>query len=491
MGKSQSASHSMSASSVAVPGATTQRGVRRRALQLSIGCSALAFSAFSCGGGLGDEDYVPAPRTVLNADDLANAPFCVGTCEPDFGSQRTIDCAQAEAGLEFFPGAGFPASDVLNPLPGGVITSFYSYNDNSSDFLIAGPLPFDPSALDNYEPLSVPVQDRCNPNEYVHHLRGGLFREWGGGMGRRMLAMARNGGCANLPALEGDPPHCPKADARFEAGLAAMEDQVEANRLRTNFYDMTIDVSQWEGISFWARSGPNNSGGVRVYVGDRQLDEDIAFLEMSAGLEPMCQRARECGCRNHLPCTLSDVSSLMSNGVPVYRCYDPAVEGDSLRVVYDRFAAEGREGIFDEVYETCGASLCDEDNPSFQINGEVGTAADPAFSTTFGNQCLPYVLTTDLVDEFCYNPDDPAHPPPDGAQRCGDGWAKGVALTGDWQFFKIPFTELRQEGYGKEFQNLDLSAVTLVRFTWTQGWVDVWLDDVRFYRQLSGAAQSE
>jgi hypothetical protein len=26
--------------------------------------------------------------------------------------------------------------------------------------------------------------------------------------------------------------------------------------------------------------------------------------------------------------------------------------------------------------------------------------------------------------------------------------------------------------------------VTVVRFTWTVGWVDYWIDDVRFYRSL-------
>jgi hypothetical protein len=66
-----------------------------------------------------------------------------------------------------------------------------------------------------------------------------------------------------------------------------------------------------------------------------------------------------------------------------------------------------------------------------------------------------------------------------------------VALTNDWQFYKVPFTELRQEGYGKEFQYLDLSKITLVRFTWMQGWLDVWLDDVRFYRQADAPPASE
>jgi hypothetical protein len=478
VGQSQSASHSISSS---------------RALRGMLGGAVLSFATLaSCGGGLGDEDYVPEPRAALNAYDLNNPPFCVGTCEPDYGSQRTPDCEVAEAGIEFFPGGGLPDADVLNG-DAGNITNFYSYNDNSSDFLVAGPIPFDPdAALANFQPPAQPVQDRCEPNENVHHIRGGLFREWGGGMGRRMVDMPTAAGCGALPAGEDAPAHCPRANPRFEDALAAMEDQNEAARWRANYYAMTLDLTGWDGISFWARSGPNNTGGIRVYVGDRQMDEDMAFLEMSAGLEPTCRRARECSCPNHVPCTLSDVA--VSTGVQTglanpWRCYDPAVEGPSLLAVYRQYEAAGRQGVFDEVYETCGPTLCDEDNPSFGTMP--GTAPDPEFATVFGKQCLPYKLVSDLEDSFCYDPNDPLHPPPDGPQRCGDGWAKGVALTADWQFFKIPFTELRQEGYGKPFPNLDLSAITLVRFTWTQGWVDVWLDDVRFYRQLSNAPQSE
>ena len=43
---------------------------------------------------------------------------------------------------------------------------------------------------------------------------------------------------------------------------------------------------------------------------------------------------------------------------------------------------------------------------------------------------------------------------------------------------------------GHEFSYLDLSKITLVRFTWMQGWLDVWLDDVRFYRHALSAQQT-
>lgn len=437
-------------------------------------------AAFAACGGIGDESYTPPEREPLNQVDLANAPWCIGTCLPDYGSQQ-IDCS-AEAGVEFFP------IDVMNPAPNGTVTDFYQYNDRTNEFLVSGPLGYDPNTLPmNFAPPAVEVNDRCGPDgelgtEWVHHFRGGLFREWGGGIGRRLLNFAT--GCS-YPAAEGDPGYCVEADPRIEAAAENLP-EAEAQQLRTDFYGMMVDLRGWDGISFWARGGPNNTAGIRVYVGDRQLDEDIAFVEARAGIEPMCGRIRECGCRNHRPCTLNDLDR--GGAHPGYSCWQPGLDPSPAEVL----AATGRtEAIFEDFpYYACGITACNEGNPSF-ANGLVETeAADPLFATaehpTYEGtaQCLPYKLVNDLEDFFCYTPGDPAQVPPDAPELCGDGWAKGVALTTDWQFYKVPFSELRQEGYGKLFGNLDLSKITLVRFTWMQGWVDVWLDDVRFYRNI-------
>jgi hypothetical protein len=435
--------------------------------------------AVGCGG-VGDDAYVPVGRTPLNQVDLANAPFCVGTCLPDYGSQR-IDCS-AEAGLEFFP------VPVLDGEAASTITGFYSYTDNTSDFLVSGPTGYDPS-LPNYAPPAVVVNDRpscqngvavASPTgQNVHHLRGGLFREWGGGMGRRLVdfVTTANPPCIAGPSREGDPEYCPDADPRIES----VADLPGNATLRSRFYGMIADLRGWEGISFWARQGPNNTGGIRVYVGDRQLDEDISYFESAAGLDPICRRARECGCDNHRPCTQGD--GPLASGT---YCWDPN-EIPSIAAVRQEYIDRGEDITrFDQRY-ACGATACNVLNPTFM-------EPDPVFATAAVGgtaECLPYKLTSDLEDSFCFDPNDPAAVPPDGPERCGDGFAKGVTLSSDWQFFTVPFTELRQEGYGQEFQTLDLSKITLVRFTWTQGWVDVWLDDVRFYRHASGAALAE
>jgi hypothetical protein len=443
---------------------------------LGVALSFLLVGFAGCGG-IGDENYVPNLGTPINQADLNASPYCVGTCEPDYGSTR-VDC-RADDGLEFFP------ADVLNG-DSGAVTGFYSYNDNTAEFLHSGPGGYS-TTQGNFEPPTVTVTDLCGEADdtrvgtnRVHHLRGGLFREWGGGMGRRLVNFVTEAPltCLPGPSRPTDPEYCPDADPRVEDAIAAGASEM----LRGQFYGMMADLRGWEGISFWARQGPNNTAGIRVYVGDRQLDEDIAFLETNAGITPLCGRVRECGCRNHRPCTPA------GGGLVDSHCFDPN-EIPNFPELRAEYADRNELTLFEERFPLCGASECNDPNDAF-------TMVDPSFSTPAAvppgtAECQVYKLTNDLEDYFCFDRNKPETYPPDGPERCGDGWAKGVTLTNDWKFYKVPFTELRQEGYGKEFQYLDLSKITLVRFTWMQGWVDVWLDDVRFYRQASAAPASE
>jgi hypothetical protein len=86
------------------------------------------------------------------------------------------------------------------------------------------------------------------------------------------------------------------------------------------------------------------------------------------------------------------------------------------------------------------------------------------FSRAATATCNPYTFKNDITRDQCF--DLNGEPPAEGPQRCGDPWFSPVRLSEDWQFFRVPFTELRQEGYGKEFPAIDLSAITMVRFTW-------------------------
>jgi hypothetical protein len=61
-----------------------------------------------------------------------------------------------------------------------------------------------------------------------------------------------------------------------------------------------------------------------------------------------------------------------------------------------------------------------------------------------------------------------------------------VTLTTDWKFYKIPFSELRQQQYGKPAPYLDLKTISTLSFIFTLGWVDTYIDNVAFYRDKQG-----
>src|SRR5690606_41446453 len=41
---------------------------------------------------------------------------------------------------------------------------------------------------------------------------------------------------------------------------------------------MTLDLTEWDGISFWARRSSNDAqGGFRVVLGDKHTDDDLSY----------------------------------------------------------------------------------------------------------------------------------------------------------------------------------------------------------------------
>ena len=84
--------------------------------------------------------------------------------------------------------------------------------------------------------------DKPNDQNQAIHIQGGPFLSWGGGVGI---------GLKNFPARR---------------------------RQRSAQPSAMIDISGWEGISFWARRGPDSQAGFRVLVGDKYTDDDIAYL---------------------------------------------------------------------------------------------------------------------------------------------------------------------------------------------------------------------
>lgn len=273
-----------------------------------------------------------------------------------------------------------------------------------------------------WEPEAVPIQ-RCLSGEAnsAFHLYGGPFLTWGGGMGAQIADF-------NTVSAPG-----------------------------TEFPDHTRDLRGWEGVAFWARRGPNGQAGIRIAVGDKYTDDDISYVQATDYNVPpeqrYCIQYKECGCRTK-PCTYNYDHKK-------HFCYEPGVDPEPGPTAS---------------YDTCGETKCNEAYEAID-------AADVPDRQFGGKPCTPHAFRGSIVGEFCYDPAVDL-PPPENSRLCGDHWTKAVQLSTEWQFFKVPFTELLQQGWAQETHFLDLSALSVIRFTWDRGWIDYWIDDVSFYRRV-------
>ena len=86
-----------------------------------------------------------------------------------------------------------------------------------------------------------------------------------------------------------------------------------------------------------------------------------------------------------------------------------------------------------------------------------------------------------ITSAWCFDPAANERPA-EQSEQCGDHWTSVVNLSNEWQFYTVPFNRMLQQGWAKRSPKLDLTAVSVVRFTWDGGWVDYWIDDVKFYR---------
>jgi hypothetical protein len=126
---------------------------------------------------------------------------------------------------------------------------------------------------------------------------------------------------------------------------------------------------------------------------------------------------------------------------------------------------------------TCLRTRCDEEYPAYP-GGILGGPLDVQFN---GKPCEPWTFRNGVTAMYCYDKaagERVAEP----NEQCGDHWTKTVALTNEWRFYTVPFSEMTQQGFAKRFTSIDLTAASLFRFTWEGGWVDYWIDDVRLYR---------
>jgi hypothetical protein len=425
-----------------------------------------------------------------------------GVCNPDPGSRAT-DCSVA-SGLETLPIVTFDdvgtGANVRNGF--NKAENMYEYNDNTAipyfsngQSLCAATGPAVPGTLCGFEPWTEP-SDLCRSGNYVLHVMGGPFLGWGGGMGVSMQKLngrdtvdgdANKALCTPRP---GQPlnPVCPPDDAEYAIRVAS------------------LDVSQYDGVSFWARRGPQSQAGFLVAVGDKYTDDDLNYLANRHGAqmgvpEPRyCERVKECGCLYEGGCNYVD-------SLAQFWCRDPFdpktlaqcggiinPDGDTVPAAS---STSGSVTSLNGVTTNClcnAADVCNTSYSAFPNDAPIGpdgmpvTSIDPrsgkavlADTAFYGRACTPYSFPDGTGTSFCFDPArDP--PPAPGSQRCGDHWTTGVNLSLDWKFYKIPFSDLRQQGFAKKAPTLDLHTVSVVRFTWGAGYIEYFIDALSFYK---------
>jgi hypothetical protein len=390
--------------------------------------------------------------TVLVPREPVYPPIATGKEDPGSGPY-TCD---ALAGLEFSTDHWYETfeADRLTPSAFGVAERWSTYDDSSDGVFRV------PGEITLYEGLAgrhsaawgLPAErvegaPSCNGerNDWVLHFRGGRFNRFGGGMGHPLAQV-----CELNPAHE----LCARTveegasvdNAGFPLGPAGGGNY---NPPTHSF----VDISQYDGISFWARRGPESEAYIGVVVFDKYTSDDLNRQNQT-----YCRRLKECRtqCLNREPC--SETGETSNAGNAIYRCYDP--EKVDLTYVPPL--------LLEEVFPRCGASAC-----TF-----VSTYPDPEFE---GKACRPYTFQTNESAEFCWDEGDP--PPPETSQRCGDGYGYQLNITKDWKFYKIPFSEMRQYGHGKVSPRFDLTTVSGIAVVTAKGWMDLYLDNVSFYRE--------
>jgi len=377
--------------------------------------------------GLPDPGSGPAKCDGLAA--IETSPWWMDTFEPDIPNDaQAVGIAPAWAAFDDFSRDAFHA-------PGDATW----YSGLNGKFAAPWGLPA--------APVGGPSCDG-KPNGWSMHYRGGLFRKWGGGVSH---VFTDPNGCP-VGADFCPPPPAPGA-TEDSAGLPLHAPDGGAYAQSHAF----VDASSYDGVAFWARRGPEGQDRMIVTITDVFTSDHLARQN-----QKYCRRvspittgsACRSQCANGVACAPEDPDA----SALTYRCKDPRVV--QLPAI---------DSLTDFLYPRCGKSAC----TSPQTN------PDPDFD---GKDCRPYTFpAADESAEYCFNEGDP--PPPNREERCLDGWAASVELTLDWQLYTLPFSELRQGGFGKTAPYLNLKAIDTIAFGFIVGWADVYIDNVTFYRR--------
>lgn len=379
----------------------------------------------------------------------------IATGMPDPGPQRDADCSALDD-LEFSSTFWFDTFEPQGDSNWGAGQAYAYYDDKSEGSFTA------PGGFNWYSGLVSPSgtfwgmpADRitrgpaCDglPNEWAMHFKGGRYNRFGAGLEHPISFLERYIEEPCNPEWGVCPPEPAEGAEKDAAGLPLRRED-GSNLAQNKFF---WNLSDWDGVSFWARRGPEGQGSMSLVLFDKHTSDAL-----NREVDTYCRRIKPC----RTECINREECSLDRSGT--YRCFNP----DEMPQHPSELGLAPAQ--LEMLYPPCGETACTS----------ASDYLDPQFD---GKECQPFTFDTHESAEFCFDEDD--QDPPSSGARCGDGYSKPVTVSTEWQFYKIPFSEMRQQGFGKVSPEMDLTSVNQLSFIFFVGWVDTYLDNISLYRE--------
>jgi hypothetical protein len=347
----------------------------------------------------------------------------------------------------------FGPTDPTNPNNVGVAPFFSAYDDHTDG---AWHVPGDAAWYDGnggrrdgtiWGLASDTIENgpRCDgelENRWAMHVRGGRFN-WFGGGAEHVLELDCSLGHQNAEICD------------------HVVDVVGDGRV-----DKAVDVSQFDGLSFWARRGPDGASGLQVVLQDKYTSDRLARTSTAGA--PGIQY-----CQRYLVCFGTEKDSAGQERCQNGAACVPVTQGDFPRPIY-RCVPDGADpsatfepALMQKLYPPCGPDECLPPTYDRDLDFEE-------------SKCKPYNFTGLEENYYCFGD----KPPPAADERCGDGFVSNISLSTDWQYYKLPFDGFQQVGFGKKAPPNDVPQKTLytISFLFSVGYTDFFLDNVTFYR---------
>jgi len=256
----------------------------------------------------------------------------------------------------------------------------------------------------------------------------------------------------------------------------------------------SLDVSQWDGITFWARRGAYAGPGFRPGLLDRTSSDD--FNKQLPPDKASCRSIyTHCGCTNLRPCTPWDPAvGPMPTAEEVASSIEPLVPTAANIPLKGSYCWDPKLDKYPPWDPTlrCGDFACDyhDDtpipamtyNPVSQEASELWQRNKGIGTMTCSKEKYVFKDSTTPAANYCYRPGVDADPP-EKADRCNDGFLSGVLLDTNWRRYYVPFADLRQGNVDQHSKGIDLGMVEAFLISFPGGNLDLWIDDPGFYRK--------